>query len=544
MADATQFDHDKLSHLLADRLLEVPKFQRSYAWEASHVEEFLSDLRAAREKNAPYFMGTVVFARSKDHPERQQIVDGQQRLATTAVLLIALRDLLKEYSKQQQANHLEKTYLRGYNLTTEEHVDRLLLNPADQPAYDALINQTPPPDSASPLMICHSACLKHLKELAPAPEDYRRLVEIAQQLETSVQVLVAVASDLSEAYVIFETLNDRGADLTIADLLKNYLFSEAKGFFSYIETTWMTIANSFDKSEEFVRFIRFEHASRHGRIATRKLYKAVQADIGSGAESAKQYVQRLSAALSTYVALRDPDHSKWNALSFDVRDSLLAYRRFGFESSIPVLLAAFAQWEANNAAKLLIKLVGWSVRAQFVGRIGASLAEEAFGDAAKAITLGQAKTQPAVRERLNKLVPSDGEFKQAFKQAGSVTVARAKYLLAMLERAYLASLNQSTEGLPDWTSKTATIEHILAKSKHGSDAGLSLLVDELGNLTLLEKSYNKGLEDKPFEEKTDIYKMSKFNLTALIGEYGQWTKAQFDERTEFLAGLACRAWEG
>lgn len=46
------------------------------------------------------------------------------------------------------------------------------------------------------------------------------------QLENGVQVLIAVASSLPEAYVIFETLNDRGADLTTADLLKNYLFSE------------------------------------------------------------------------------------------------------------------------------------------------------------------------------------------------------------------------------------------------------------------------------------------------------------------------------
>jgi hypothetical protein len=82
MAEATQFDHDRLSHLLADHLLRVPEFQRSYPWDESNVDEFLIDLESARRRGTPYFMGTVVFANSPEDGQRQQIVDGQQRLAT------------------------------------------------------------------------------------------------------------------------------------------------------------------------------------------------------------------------------------------------------------------------------------------------------------------------------------------------------------------------------------------------------------------------------------------------------------------------------
>jgi uncharacterized protein with ParB-like and HNH nuclease domain len=127
MAEATQFDHDRLSHLLADRLLHVPRFQRSYSWEASNVDEYLADLEAARARNSDYFMGTVVFAESGEDTQRQLIVDGQQRLATTAVLLVAIRDLLNEYGKQAQAKHIDETYLQGYDLESEETVERLIL---------------------------------------------------------------------------------------------------------------------------------------------------------------------------------------------------------------------------------------------------------------------------------------------------------------------------------------------------------------------------------------------------------------------------------
>ena len=126
MADTTQFDHDRLGHLLSDRLLQVPPFQRSYSWDRSNVEEYLSDLASAREKDSAYFMGTVVFAQDKEDPDRQQVVDGQQRLATTAVLLCAVRDRLHIFGKEAQAKHIDETYLRGYDLLSEEYVDRLV----------------------------------------------------------------------------------------------------------------------------------------------------------------------------------------------------------------------------------------------------------------------------------------------------------------------------------------------------------------------------------------------------------------------------------
>jgi uncharacterized protein with ParB-like and HNH nuclease domain len=546
MADPTQFDHDRLGHLLADRLLEVPRFQRSYAWDSSNVEEFLTDLKTAREKKGSYFMGTVVFAASPDDPERQLIVDGQQRLATCAILFVAIRDLLEEYGKSLPAHHIDETYLRGYDLSSEEHVNRLILNPADQSVFDGLLSNQDIPEqdssSATALYECYMICKQHLRALAPSDVEYRHLVDVAQQMENDVQVLLAVASDLPEAYVIFETLNDRGADLTTADLLKNFLFSQAKSHFAYVQATWSKISDSFDKPEELVKFMRYELASRKGRIATRKLYRALQEDIGQGALNAKKYLERLDGARGIYLALRDPDHERWNSLNFDVRDALLAFRRFGFDSSMPLLLAAFAKWDDEKAGRLLSKVAGWSVRAQFSGKIGGGIAEESFGDAAQSVSSGAASTQPEVRARLDRIVPNDSDFRLAVRQYGRVSVTRAKYLLAMLERAHSISNNQSTEGLPDWSSKGVTIEHIRAKSSKGQNDSFSSLIDQLGNLTLLEKGLNQNLEDKPFTDKKSTYVASKFALTRDLSGLTDWTTKEFGDRADVLAGLAVLAW--
>lgn len=77
MAESTEFDHDQLGHILADHLVEVPSFQRAYSWEQINVQEYLSDLERARLKKSPYFMGTLLFAKTDDESGRRKIVDSQ-----------------------------------------------------------------------------------------------------------------------------------------------------------------------------------------------------------------------------------------------------------------------------------------------------------------------------------------------------------------------------------------------------------------------------------------------------------------------------------
>jgi hypothetical protein len=542
LAKETDFDHDQLGHLLADHLLEVPRYQRSYAWEAENVEEFLDDLAKARAKGVSYFVGTTVFANSPNSDGRLQVVDGQQRLATTSVLLIAIRDLLSRYGKNDQAEKMAERYLKGYVLSEEREVERLILSPKNQRAYDLLMDgEHGVLDDSDPILTCYKICLSHLEELAPTAAEYQRLMEVSAQLEKDVQVLVATASDLSEAYVIFETLNDRGADLTTADLLKNFLFSQAGPHMRFFEENWVSLETNFDKPDDLVKFIRYEYASRHGAVSTRKLYRAIQEDLTQEGADAKGYLLRLADAQKIYLALRDPDNQYWSDVQVDVRDALLAYRRFGFESSIPVLLAAFLHWRKSSAAKLLVKMSQWSVRSLFAGKIGARLSEDAFGQAAVAISSEAARTQADVRSHLNKLIPTDTVFKAAFCAFGPVAPGRAKYLLAMLEKANSRRSNKSPR-LLDWASNGINIEHVLSQHSAKVDDSVSAVVDEIGNLALLEKKLNRDLGDMAFGFKREAYAGSDFALTKNLAQLDAWDVDAIQNRTAELASIACIAW--
>ena len=366
MADPAKFGHDRIGHLLEDELLMVPSFQRAYAWEETNVGQFLDDLRKARADDREYFMGTVVLAEPADMSPRKVIVDGQQRLATTAVLLIAVRNRLKELGHDADSDAVSSRFLRRYEISQKEEVTRLVLSPDDLPDYDCLVDEDGHL-SDSMLSAAYRLCKEHVDELAPmysaSVADLDKLIE---QLSGSVQILLAVASGIPEAYVIFETLNDRGADLTTADLLKNYLFSQAgPESISYVQTVWVRIAAQFDKPADLVKFIRYEYSSRNGKVTNRQLYRALQDSIGGGPKNTKAYIKALEETLGVFAALRDPDHSRWSSLSFDVRDALLAFRRFGFESSTPLLLAAFREWGDKKAARLLNKVTGWSNSARW-----------------------------------------------------------------------------------------------------------------------------------------------------------------------------------
>ncbi|WP_193598868.1 DUF262 domain-containing protein [Microbacterium sp. YJN-G] len=544
MARETDFDHDQVGHLLADHLIEVPRFQRRYAWTIDNVREYLSDLAEARAKDRDYFVGTVVLTLPEEDSFRRRVVDGQQRLATTSVLLVAIRDRLIELGKVEQAKRVEERYLRGYELQAEGVFERLALGPHDSEAYLGLLNgETSADRDTHPLVASYGVCRQHVAGLAPDADSYSALMDIVNQLEKRVQILVAVATGIQEAYVIFETLNDRGADLTTADLLKNYLFSASGAYLSTVEHKWVQLESAFEKPDDLVRLIRFELISRKGPVRTSKLYRAIQEDIGESGISANTYLSRLVKAKDTYVALRDPDSDYWKSEKVDVRDSLLAYRRFQFESSIPVVLAAFATWDFDDACRLLNKLLMWSVRALFAGNIGAKLAEDTFGSTAAAISAGAAVNQIDVRAELDKLIPSDDQFRAAFSRYGVMPGSRVKYILGMIERVESELAGRDTTAL-DWSSRGVTIEHIHPKSLPGQlgQGAAATLVDTLGNLTLLEKRLNKGLGSKLPPEKSEVYAESAFTMTRQLSGLNAWNAGAIERRIDRLAGLACQAW--
>jgi hypothetical protein len=114
---------------LNQHLLMVPPNQRSYAWEDSHVQTLFEDLSVAlTNNNQTYFLGTIVLTQGSE--DRLEVADGQQRLATTSILISAIRDYLETLgpSEQKAAAKYTSEYLLIYDEMNGEHTPKLQMN--------------------------------------------------------------------------------------------------------------------------------------------------------------------------------------------------------------------------------------------------------------------------------------------------------------------------------------------------------------------------------------------------------------------------------
>jgi uncharacterized protein with ParB-like and HNH nuclease domain len=120
-----------LAQALAERRLAVPLNQRAYAWTEDNVTTLLDDIyRAFDAGESIYFLGAIVLTR--DVTGAWQVADGQQRLATTAIIVAAVRDYLLELGDNDGAGKYQASYLLDYDVRSKTSEPKLSLNYEDR----------------------------------------------------------------------------------------------------------------------------------------------------------------------------------------------------------------------------------------------------------------------------------------------------------------------------------------------------------------------------------------------------------------------------
>ena len=107
------FNHDGVGHFISDNFVKVPIYQRPYSWDKENVQDFFNDIGNAYPEE--YFIGTIVLTKKDDHLE---IIDGQQRIATTIIFYSALRNFMLELKDDEAAKQFENDYLFRKELKT------------------------------------------------------------------------------------------------------------------------------------------------------------------------------------------------------------------------------------------------------------------------------------------------------------------------------------------------------------------------------------------------------------------------------------------
>ena len=544
-----------IGHILLNKNMCVPMFQRSYAWEDSHVSDLFGDISQAMSEGAnEYFIGSIVTTKNKT--DRPEVADGQQRLATVTILLAAIRDHFFNTGDMERASTITSDLLHKKDLKTLELIPKLKLNDADNDFFVKRILLNPnnserayTPTKQSHFRIQKAAELAQdfVASISSTSDSTNRLTDLVSYLKDSVVVIWVQVPDDTNAFTIFETLNDRGLTLAISDLLKNYLFGLAGNRLPEVQHAWTSIISTLESigdEDATVTFIRHFWSSRQGLVREKELYSSIKKFINNKTK-AIAFVKELEKNAHLYAGIINTNDSLWGKYGETSQGHMRTLNVLRMIQIRPLLLSVLDSFKKRETQLTIKKMVSWSVRFLIHGGLGGGTLETHYCQAAKEIRNTSIKTSSQLSKRLKNIIPTDKQFKSSF--------ATARVSKAYLARYYLRALESKNHGvadpelIPNENSEVVNLEHVLPQTasnkwNHISADDQEVLVKRLGNLSLMSNRINTKAGNDSFTYKKTFYSNSNFSLTKMIAKNSVWKQSSIDARQKYLADLAVKTW--
>lgn len=581
--------------------LDVPLFQRPYVWnEGNQWEPLWNDINHAVDRleegggdGQPHFLGAVVLQQTTNPTGSLQtriVIDGQQRLTTLQVLLDAIQAQFEALGAANPARRLETLIVNPEAFCEQEH-DRFKVWPTirDQDAFAEVMNAPAPVDYDNlvhrehRLVEAHRFFSTKTQEWLTADDaDSDLITKRAEMLEKVARDLIqVVVIDLEadeNAQEIFETLNARGAQLTAADLIKNFVFQRLsednedtdKAYWSH----WQKFETGFWEQELSVGRRRYSRSSiflNHWLIA-RTGEEIVARDVFSRFKrygdhesntSMAGLVAEISRSAEVYRKLVEGE-SKHNPID---RLELFAYRTSTLQSEVfkPVVVwlldPDLEPIPDTEITRCLDVVESWLVRRMLVRATTKSYGQTA----AELVSLLRRNDRASAGQNTEQFFaeqtadsrywPSDRAVTQALAEMPAYKRLQRRRLRMVLE-AVEDHRRGWSEGKPGMGGERVArgsyhIEHVMPQSWQKAwplgdypDLERDEIVHNLGNLTLLTNSLNSSVSHSAWSKKREALKMFdvlKINSDLLsVGD--TWDEDHIFGRAQRLAQTICQIW--
>ncbi len=549
--------------------IKVPSYQRRYSWEEEHFTDLWDDLDDI-EHGENHFFGTIVFRSSTPHVAQGvneiDVVDGQQRITTISILLCAIRDYLQENHEeediQDRVNALEKS-LWLVDRDGDKQGMQLVLGNLDQESYENLVKYRTSDIGNQQILSAYEYFYDQLDKKLDG------LVEIRALHDKVMDQLVYVsitAQGHSDAYQLFEAMNNRGLSLSPIDLMKNYLLMESTERTGTdedrVEDLWGQIIQNIDDLSNLnspgLTFFRQYFMSSgaieiNEKIPRSKLYEPHFRNIIDNATDIENLLEEIKKQSDLYRKLlnhsidyfSDSENSELNRLLRDAKT--VSITPFTF------FLRAFTETDdVNTLKKIIEKSNSLLLRRQICDRntgphdtIFNHLSHNAF----------DSEDPLEYMEKYLILVgrfPSDEQFTRYFKQEDFPRSDTTKYILAKIEEDYYGH-----GGMEVVESRYQVhIEHILPERAGKNLTRLwlepfGISEDEheefkkrIGNLTLLEENPNIRASNRSLKKEQAYYSQdaTDFRMTHELSNIDGWNVERIKERSGKLAEIAAGVW--
>lgn len=532
---------------LTNPAIVVPDWQRNYSWRHEHFETFWNDIvrfsdRCGQNIDEEYFFGSVVLVAGE---KSLLLLDGQQRLATSTILLSAIRNRLWELDPDT-SQHIQVTFLSSVDPIQKKLVHKLRLNVYDRDFFQRLISDKRGENYVAPTAEIAS---HHLIEAAltffeqaidqriegkPAAEARDWLVRILTVLCIHFTVIAAYSNNEDSAAEVFETLNDRGIGLSTPDLLRNLVIRRAlENEQAEIVARWESVV-SFQSDADIKSFLRHYWISSHGDVKSQSLYREVKSKIEADNISSMAISTDLSDSAKLYRKLKaaDYDHE-------EIAENLMAIQSLGAGASIlfPALLSIFQSLEDEGIDTAVRALLNLFVRDGIIGSIENSVLENKFHRAAR--NLRQTRSAAAFCVEIADGALSDDDVRNRFSRLSLTNNGVRRYILRNIEIAKRAT-GELTVNPPS----KVHVEHIYPQTPEAGAkwANHDRMINRIGNLSLLDKRINSGIRNGGFAVKKPHYENSEIIMTKELCELDDWSEARIAARQEAFGNLVPGIW--
>ncbi|MDH1470238.1 DUF262 domain-containing HNH endonuclease family protein [Shewanella sp. GD03713] len=537
-----------------DNKFSVPLYQRDYSWDENNWNDLWLDIETNRKNNSKHYMGSIVLV-SKDK-KKYDIIDGQQRLTTLTVLILSVVDIIKDLIKKgvdvedngKRIELLINDFVGKKSLSSLNYENKIELNEVNNPFFSTYLTNFRSPvniraeiNSNKLLWKCFSYFKSMIVEEVYKNDDVSTLISFVEYISDSLLFIQIIATDDLSAYLIFETLNDRGLELSVTDLLKNYLFSiVADGDKNHIKNIWNVTINHVTYSS-FPKFLRHYWMMQNGLVQEKELFKTIKRNI-KDPRAAFELLKDMSEVSEIYAALGSYNHPLWDGQE-KVKKHIKELNLFNVTQCYPLLMNSFIYLDADEWLGVLKICSIISFRYMIISGLNPNALESKYNEACKAIHSGEAKTARDIFNILKNLYVSDEDFERNFETRSIRTKRSAK-----LARYVMYTIENHLSGFYyDFENDNGSLEHILPENPNldweeqfPSDVEENFIY-RIGNFTILESDKNRLLGNKPFQEKVETYKSSRYELSKRLG-YKIWSPDNILSRQKFLAKQAKAIW--
>ena len=547
---------------------QIPVYQRKYSWTTKNCAILLKDIKkTGSDENIPsHFLGSIVYVIAEDYQatgvHKLTVIDGQQRLTTLTLLLLALsKAIAKNYTGNLiTADEIQRLWLS--NTTTNDDLKRkIVLTESDNQTLNNILD-------GIQLSNPYAENIKNnydyfVKELEQPGIDLDHFIMGIRKLKV-VDISLKVHED--DPQLIFESLNATGMALSQTDLIRNFLLMgvEKEIQENLYKKFWQPMeekitSEHFDKfMKDFLTMKRIDIPIEREVYVTYKdyFYDTSEQNNNDNAKCVEELLH-YSEFYEIIALLKTSDH--------EISDALNSISTRALRSSVvyPFLLRIFEDWSKKIISKddvleIMDIIQSYIFRRQICGlgtsghgRIFATLYNRIIDTNNRNTYIESIKaalqTQP-----LKQRFPKNDEFYGKFISRDVYNDKSCGYMLMKLEnlkrkKEKISVLGVVTEGAG------VTIEHILPQNRDLKQEWRDELpadwrnvqercVDKLGNLTITE--LNSELGDKSFQKKKEeAYDNSIYHLSYGLRQLQHWNEDDINKRSEELAKLALDIWK-